>query len=58
MAVLDDDAFMTDFRNFSLHNTITSIEGKMDEGKLVVSQDDDVMPSAAADMGAGEQNMV
>ncbi|XP_052692105.1 testis-expressed protein 9-like [Crassostrea angulata] len=46
-----DEAFMTDFKNFSLQNTVANIEGQMDSGDLPLDEDDDVIPQAAADMG-------
>ena len=46
------ETFITDF---SLKNTITNIEGQLDkDGTPCVDEDDDVMPSAAAEMGAGK----
>ena len=50
---MDDDAFMTDY-NFSLQKAITNIEGKVGDDSLPLD-DDDIMPSAAADMGSGEK---
>lgn len=44
---------MTDFKNFSLQNTVANIEGQMDSGDLPLDEDDDVIPQAAADMGTG-----
>ncbi len=49
VAVAGDDIFMTDF---SLQKTITNIEGRIDQGETL-DDDDDIMPSAAAEMGAG-----
>ncbi|XP_062601244.1 testis-expressed protein 9-like [Saccostrea cucullata] len=46
-----DETFMTDFKNFSLQNTVANIEGQMDSGDLPLEEDDDVIPQAAADMG-------
>ncbi|XP_048749432.2 testis-expressed protein 9-like isoform X2 [Ostrea edulis] len=46
-----DDTFMTDFKNFSLQNTVANIEGQIDSGDLPLDEDDDVLPQAAADMG-------
>lgn len=48
-----DDTFMTDFKNFSLQNTVANIEGQIDSGDLPLDEDDDVLPQAAADMGTG-----
>lgn len=45
---------MTDFKNFSLQNTVANIEGQMDSGDLRLDEDDDVIPQAAADMGTGK----
>lgn len=45
---------MTDFKNFSLQNTVANIEGQMDSGDLPLDEDDDVIPQAAADMGTGK----
>lgn len=45
---------MTDFKNFSLQNTVANIEGQMDNGDLPLDEDDDVIPQAAADMGTGK----
>jgi hypothetical protein len=44
---------MTDFKNFSLHNTVANIEGQIDSGDLPLDEEDDVLPQAAADMGTG-----
>lgn len=44
---------MTDFKNFSLQNTVANIEGQMDSGDLPLDEDDDIIPQAAADMGTG-----
>nr|XP_022312330.1 testis-expressed protein 9-like [Crassostrea virginica] len=46
-----DETFMTDFKNFSLQNTVANIEGQLDSGDLPLDEDDDVLPQAAADMG-------
>ena len=45
------EAFITDF---SLKNTITNIEGQLDQDGTPHLDDEDVMPSAAAEMGAGK----
>ncbi|XP_013385699.1 testis-expressed protein 9 isoform X2 [Lingula anatina] len=50
-----DDAFLTEFKEFSLHKTISNIEGQMEQGELEEDEDDDVLPQAAADMGAEAQ---
>ena len=47
-----DDAFITDFKNFSFENAINNIEGRVDDNDLP-DEDDDVIPQAAADMGSG-----
>ncbi|KAK3095280.1 hypothetical protein FSP39_012666 [Pinctada imbricata] len=47
-----DNAFITDFKNFSFENAITNIEGKVDDNDLPDDDDDDVIPQAAADMGS------
>ncbi|KAK2163058.1 hypothetical protein LSH36_86g02049 [Paralvinella palmiformis] len=46
------EAFITDF---SLKNTITNIEGQLDQDGTPHLDDEDVMPSAAAEMGAEAQ---
>lgn len=53
VAVLDDDAYMTGFKNFSIQDTISNIENDIDDGNLPQDDDEDIMPSAAAEMGAG-----
>ena len=47
------ETFITDF---SLKNTIANIEGRLDKDGTPHDEDgdDDVMPSAAAEMGAGK----
>ena len=52
-----DETFMTDFKNFSLQNTVTNIEGQLDSGDLPLDEDDDVLPQAAADMGTGKSKV-
>ncbi|KAL5020276.1 hypothetical protein ScPMuIL_003168 [Solemya velum] len=46
------ETFMTTLRDFSLQQTVENIEGKLDSGDLLPHSDDDVIPQAAADMGA------
>ena len=46
-----DDTFLTEFRDYSLEKTISGIESRLDTE--VISDEEDVMPSAAAEMGAG-----
>ena len=50
-----DDAFLTEYKDYSLQNTIAGIEGRLDNGELDPDEygDDDVLPSVAAEMGAG-----
>ena len=48
---------MTDFKNFSLQNTVANIEGQLDSGDLPMDEDDDVLPQAAADMGTGKSKV-
>ena len=48
---------MTDFKNFSLQNTVANIEGQLDSGDLPLDEDDDVLPQAAADMGTGKSKV-
>ncbi|XP_064645510.1 testis-expressed protein 9-like [Lineus longissimus] len=52
-----DDAFVTEFRDYSLKKTISNIEGKLDKGEFDPREleDDDVLPSAAKDMGTEAQ---
>ena len=52
-----DETFMTDFKNFSLQNTVANIEGQLDSGDLPLDEDDDVLPQAAADMGTGKSKV-
>ena len=55
---MPDEAFLTDFKDFSFRDTIANMEGQVDERGMVDDDydddDTDVMPSAAAEMGAGE----
>lgn len=44
---------MTGFKNFSIQDTISNIENDIDDGNLPQDDDEDIMPSAAAEMGAG-----
>lgn len=49
-----DEAFMTEYKDFSLQKTISGIEGKLEKENYAEEDlDDDIMPSAAAEMGAG-----
>ena len=47
-----DDTFMTQFRDYNIDKTISNIEGQIDEGQLF-SDEEDVIPQAANEMGAG-----
>jgi hypothetical protein len=51
-----DDAFITEFKEFSLKKTISNIEGKLEKGEFDPSEleEDDILPSAAKDMGTGK----
>ena len=51
-----EDAFLTEYKDYSLQNTIAGIEGRLDKGELDTEEADveDVLPSAAAEMGAGQ----
>ncbi|XP_050396349.1 testis-expressed protein 9 isoform X2 [Patella vulgata] len=44
-----DETFLTDFKDFSLTNTISNIEGQPYHSD---DEDDDILPQAAADMGS------
>ena len=46
------DTFMTQFRDYNIDKTISNIEGQIDEGQLF-SDEEDVIPQAANEMGAG-----
>ncbi len=47
-----DDAFLTQYKDFSLQNAISSIEGRLEKGEE--EEEEDVLPSAAAEMGSGQ----
>lgn len=47
------EAFMTEFQDFSFANTISNIEGQVKEAEDS-DVGDDVLPGAAAEMGAGQ----
>lgn len=52
-----DDTFLTELHSeMTLQKTISNIEGKFDQGELHYDEEEeeDVMPSAAAEMGAGQ----
>nr|XP_032829871.1 testis-expressed protein 9 isoform X1 [Petromyzon marinus] len=51
----DDVAVPEDFTNFSLAKTINKIEGTLGDDLLPAEADDDIMPSAANEMGAEAQ---
>ncbi|XP_066557432.1 testis-expressed protein 9 [Amia ocellicauda] len=51
----DDVAVLEDFVDFSLAKTISKIEGKLEEGDLPQSQDDDIMPVVGNEMGSEAQ---
>jgi len=55
VAVPGDEAFMTDFKDFSLQKTFSALEDKVDQGDDFLDDEDDVLPSAAAEMGAEAQ---
>ena len=50
-----DEAFLTEFRDFSLSTAISNIEGRVEmaDSQELHDSDEDVLPSAAAEMGAG-----
>ncbi|XP_067411994.1 testis-expressed protein 9 isoform X3 [Emydura macquarii macquarii] len=50
-----DVAIPEDFTDFSLAKTISKIEGKLGEGDLLESQDDDIIPSVGNEIGAEAQ---
>ena len=54
-----DEAFMTEFRDFSLSTAISNIEGRAEaaDSQEFQASDDDVMPMAAAEMGAGQNKV-
>ena len=47
-----DDTFMTQFREMSLEKTIANMEDRL-ENRASDPEDEDVLPSAAAEMGSG-----
>ncbi|KAG5848964.1 testis-expressed protein 9 isoform X3 [Anguilla rostrata] len=51
----DDVALLEDFVDFSLAKTISTIEGKLEEGGTHENIDDDVMPSVGNEMGSEAQ---
>lgn len=47
------ETFMTDFKDFSIDNTVSNIEGRIERGDLSLNDtEDDVIPQAANDMGS------
>ena len=51
-----DETFLTELHSEgTLHKAISNIEGKFEQGELQLAdeEEEDVMPSAAAEMGAG-----
>ena len=49
-----DEAFMTEFKDFSLQHAISNIEDQIKVDEFPDDEpDDDVMPQAAQDMGSG-----
>ena len=48
-----DEAFLTEYKD-SLHSAIAGIEGRYDKGDVELDDSEDVLPSAAAEMGAGQ----
>uniref|UniRef100_A0A674KIV3 Testis expressed 9 n=1 Tax=Terrapene triunguis TaxID=2587831 RepID=A0A674KIV3_9SAUR len=51
----DDVAVLEDFTDFSLAKTISKIEGKLEEGDLLESLDDDIIPSVGNEIGTEAQ---
>ncbi|XP_065415543.1 testis-expressed protein 9 isoform X4 [Chrysemys picta bellii] len=51
----DDVAILEDFTDFSLAKTISKIEGKLEEGDLLESLDDDIIPSVGNEIGTEAQ---
>ena len=49
---MPDETFMTEFRDLSMAEAISQIEGKADDDSFA-DVDDDIIPAAAADMGTG-----
>ncbi|KAJ8391623.1 hypothetical protein AAFF_G00087640 [Aldrovandia affinis] len=54
-SAVDDVAVVEDFVDFSLANTISNIEGRLEEGGTHDSIDDDIMPSVGNEMGSEAQ---
>ncbi|XP_007056472.3 testis-expressed protein 9 isoform X1 [Chelonia mydas] len=50
-----DVAVLEDFTDFSLAKTITKIEGKLEEGDLLESLNDDIIPSVGNEIGTEAQ---
>ena len=44
---------MTQFKDFNIDKTVSNIEGQIDRGQVISDEDDDVIPQAANEMGAG-----
>uniref|UniRef100_A0A8C3S2U8 Testis expressed 9 n=1 Tax=Chelydra serpentina TaxID=8475 RepID=A0A8C3S2U8_CHESE len=51
----DDVAVLEDFTDFSLAKTISKIEGKLEEGDLLKSLNDDIIPSVGNEIGTEAQ---
>lgn len=52
--VSEDVAIIEDIGNFSLANTISNIEGKLNDGIVPEDLEDNVMPSVGEEMGSGQ----
>lgn len=52
--VSEDVAVIEDYGNFSLANTISNIEGKLNDGIVPEDLEDDIMPSVGEEMGSGQ----
>ena len=48
-----DEAFMTEYKDFSLQHAISNIEDQLQTDVFQDDEHDDVMPQAAQDMGSG-----
>ncbi len=53
VAVLDDADIVSRMKDFSLGKTVAGIESRLDAGEMSYDADD-IMPSAAAEMGTGD----
>lgn len=52
---MDDVALPEDFTDFSLAKTISNLEGRVSDDVTAEQPEDDVLPSAGEEMGAGER---